>query len=158
MCNRHACRPAGGWRGLADCGARACVCTTMRAILLATVQLGMAAFQHGGRAAEKVPTMIELREAIGLPGAPRRTFDGIGGLSGGGATSTFLQSYPATQRDAVLDALFKPGAGASLSVLKVEIASDDQTTDGCEAGHWRRQHEPVNCTRGCASTPPFRYT
>lgn len=97
-------------------------------------------------------SLIELREALGLAGSPRRTFDGIGGLSGGGATSTFLQSYPAAQRGAVLDAMFKPGAGASLNLLKVEIASDDQTTDGCEAGHWRRQHEPINCTRGCAST------
>ena len=44
--------------------------------------------------------------------------------------------------------MFKPGAGAGLDILKVEIASDDQTTDGCEAGHWRQQHEQINCTRG----------
>ena len=111
------------------------------------LSLLLVAYQHGAVTAS-APATIELHEARGLPNDPRRSFDGIGGLSGGGATSTFLQSYPAAQRAHVLDALFKPGAGASLNLLKVEIASDDQTTDGCEAGHWRRQHEPVNCTRG----------
>jgi hypothetical protein len=92
------------------------------------------------------PRAVELRPSSA--GIPRRTYDGIGGLSGGGATSTFLQSYPEPQRSLVLDAMFKPGAGASLDILKVEIASDDQTTDGCEAGHWRRAEEAVNCSRG----------
>ena len=90
--------------------------------------------------------IIELAPAP--PGARRRTYDGIGGLSGGGATSTFLQAYPEPARGQILDAMFKPGAGASLDILKVEIASDDQTTDGCEAGHWRTEDGPVNCTRG----------
>ena len=76
------------------------------------------------------------------------SFDSIRGISGGGATSTFLQAYPEKQKNEILDALFRPGSGASLDILKVEIASDDQTTDGCEAGHWRRRDEPVNCSRG----------
>jgi hypothetical protein len=48
-----------------------------------------------------------------------RTLDAIGGLSGGGATSVFLPSYPQPQRDEVLDFLFKPNFGAALHSLKV---------------------------------------
>ena len=46
-------------------------------------------------------------------------FDGIGGLSGGGATSRLLVDYNETQRSQILDYLFKPGFGASLQILKV---------------------------------------
>ncbi|WAR20909.1 GALC-like protein [Mya arenaria] len=50
-----------------------------------------------------------------------RRFDGIGGLSGGGATSKLLPGYPQHLRDQILDYLFKPSFGASLHILKVEI-------------------------------------
>ena len=50
---------------------------------------------------------------------PGRTFDGIGGLSGGGATSVFIRDYPLPQRDIIMDLLFKPNFGASLHILKV---------------------------------------
>lgn len=76
-----------------------------------------------------------------------RTFDGIGGVSGGGATSTFLEAYAEPQRSHILDWLFTPGYGASLSILKVEVGSDDQTTDGCEGCHMRSEDE-VSCSRG----------
>ncbi|XP_052772660.1 galactocerebrosidase-like [Mya arenaria] len=64
-----------------------------------------------------------------------RTFDGIGGLSGGGATSKLLVNYPEPQRTQILDFLFKPNFGASLQILKVEIGGDGQSTDGTEASH-----------------------
>ncbi|KAL4232058.1 hypothetical protein ACF0H5_009636 [Mactra antiquata] len=64
-----------------------------------------------------------------------RRYDGIGGLSGGGATSKLLVNYPPKQRDQILDYLFKPGFGASLQILKVEIGGDAQSTDGTEASH-----------------------
>ena len=54
-------------------------------------------------------------------------FDGIGAISGGGATSKLLIDYPTKQRDEVLDLLFKPGFGASLSLLKVEIGGGQYT-------------------------------
>ena len=76
-----------------------------------------------------------------------RRFDGIGGLSGGGATSTFLLAYKEPQRSQILDWMFKPGFGASLDILKVEVGSDDQTTDGCEGCHMRSADE-VDCHRG----------
>ncbi|KAI0238214.1 Galactocerebrosidase, partial [Lamellibrachia satsuma] len=40
------------------------------------------------------------------PGLGRR-FDGIGGLSGGGATSKLLVNYPEPQRSQILEYLFK---------------------------------------------------
>ena len=50
-----------------------------------------------------------------------RTFDGLGAISGGGATSRLLVDYPAAQQEQILDYLFKPNFGASLQILKVEI-------------------------------------
>ncbi|KAF4083676.1 hypothetical protein AMELA_G00119530 [Ameiurus melas] len=64
-----------------------------------------------------------------------RTFDGIGGLSGGGATSRLLVNYAEPYRSQILDYLFKPNFGASLQILKVEIGGDAQTTDGTEPSH-----------------------
>uniref|UniRef100_UPI0037E87482 galactocerebrosidase isoform X2 n=1 Tax=Semicossyphus pulcher TaxID=241346 RepID=UPI0037E87482 len=64
-----------------------------------------------------------------------RVFDGIGGLSGGGATSRLLVNYAEPYRSQILDYLFKPNFGASLHILKVEIGGDAQTTDGTEPSH-----------------------
>eukprot|EP00438_Fugacium_kawagutii_P001295 Skav226279 [mRNA] locus=scaffold3301:65612:66792:+ [translate_table: standard] len=63
------------------------------------------------------------------------TFDGIGGLSGGGATSVLLPNYAEPSRSQILDYLFKPNFGASLQILKVEIGGDSQSTDGTESSH-----------------------
>jgi len=63
------------------------------------------------------------------------TFDGIGGLSGGGATSVLLPNYAEPSRTRILDYLFKPNFGASLQILKVEIGGDSQSTDGTESSH-----------------------
>ncbi|MET7455772.1 NPCBM/NEW2 domain-containing protein [Streptomyces sp. NPDC005574] len=61
-----------------------------------------------------------------------RTFDGIGAISGGGGNSRLLIDYPEPQRSRILDYLFKPGYGASLHLLKVEIGGDTNSTDGAE--------------------------
>jgi len=79
--------------------------------------------------------------------ADRHPFEGIGALSAG-ASSRLLQDYPAAQRDAILDLLFKPEYGASLQVLKVEIGADTQSTDGTEPSHMRFRGEKPDCTRG----------
>lgn len=68
-----------------------------------------------------------------------RRFDGIGGLSGGGATSKLLINYPEVLRNEILDYLFEPNFGASLQILKVEIGGDAQSTEGTESSH---MHEP----------------
>lgn len=61
-----------------------------------------------------------------------RTFDGIGAISGGGGNSRLLINYPEPQRSRILDYLFKPGYGAALQMLKVEIGGDTNSTDGSE--------------------------
>ena len=70
-----------------------------------------------------------------------RQFDGIGGLSGGGATSRLLPSYHTPYADQILDYLFLPGFGASLQILKVEIGGDAQSTEGTEASHMHIREE-----------------
>ena len=70
---------------------------------------------------------------------PARTFDGIGAISGGGATSVLLPFYPEQQRSEILDYLFLPNFGASLHMIKVEIGGDAQSTDGSEPSH---MHDP----------------
>ncbi|XP_052102163.1 galactocerebrosidase-like isoform X2 [Mytilus californianus] len=76
-----------------------------------------------------------------------RRFDGIGGLSGGGATSVLLQNYQEQQRNEILDYLFKPNFGASLHLLKVEIGGDAQSTEGTEASHMHNSWDE-NYNRG----------
>ncbi|XP_039642512.1 galactocerebrosidase isoform X1 [Perca fluviatilis] len=70
-----------------------------------------------------------------------RVFDGIGGLSGGGATSRLLVNYAEPYRSQILDYLFKPHFGASLHILKVEIGGDAQTTDGTEPSHMHYEND-----------------
>ncbi|XP_017287142.1 galactocerebrosidase isoform X2 [Kryptolebias marmoratus] len=70
-----------------------------------------------------------------------RLFDGIGGLSGGGATSRLLVNYKEPYRSQILDYLFKPNFGASLHILKVEIGGDAQTTDGTEPSHMHYEND-----------------
>ena len=57
-----------------------------------------------------------------------RTYDGVGGLSGGGATSVLLPFYEESVRYDIRDYLFKPDFGAALQILKVEIGGDAQST------------------------------
>ncbi|MEV5750608.1 discoidin domain-containing protein [Actinoallomurus sp. NPDC052308] len=75
-----------------------------------------------------------------------RTFDGIGALSAG-ASSRLLIDYPEPQRRQILDYLFKPGYGAALQILKVEIGGDTNSTDGAEPSHMRDPSD-LNCDRG----------
>ena len=44
-----------------------------------------------------------------------RRFDGLGVVNGGGATSVLLKDYPEPQRRQILDLVFKPKFGASVS-------------------------------------------
>ena len=75
-----------------------------------------------------------------------RTFDGLGALSAG-ASSRLLIDYPEPQRSQILDYLFKPGYGAALQHLKVEVGGDMNSTDGSEPSHMRTR-EDRDYTRG----------
>ncbi len=75
-----------------------------------------------------------------------RTFDGVGALSAGG-NSRLLMDYPEPQRSQILDYLFKPGYGAAIQLLKLEVGGDGNSTDGSEASHEHVRGE-VNCNAG----------
>ena len=73
-----------------------------------------------GQQQQPISTSYTVDDSAG----PGRTFHGIGGLSGGGATSVLLRDYPEPQRSQILDYLFKPNFGASLQILKMEIGGE----------------------------------
>jgi len=75
-----------------------------------------------------------------------RIFDGLGAASAG-ASSRLLIDYPEPQRSEILDYLFKPGYGAALQHLKVEIGADVNSTDGSEPSHMRNPSDH-DATRG----------
>uniref|UniRef100_A0A8C4KDJ0 Galactocerebrosidase n=1 Tax=Dromaius novaehollandiae TaxID=8790 RepID=A0A8C4KDJ0_DRONO len=85
----------------------------------------------GVGAAPRFSAAYVLDDAGGLG----RRFDGIGAVSGGGATSRLLVNYQEPYRSQILDYLFKPNFGAALHILKVEIGGDGQSTDGTEPSH-----------------------
>jgi len=80
-------------------------------------------------------------------GSGGRTFDGIGAISGGGGNSRLLVDYPEPERSQILDYLFKPGYGADLQILKVEIGGDTNSTDGSESSI-EHTAGSVDCTTG----------
>src|SRR4051812_30580743 len=80
-------------------------------------------------------------------GSAGRVFDGVGAVSGGGGNTRLLIDYPEPQRGQILDYLFKPGYGAALQLLKVEIGGDTNSTSGAEPSHEHVRGD-LNCNRG----------
>ncbi len=80
-------------------------------------------------------------------GSTGRTFDGVGAISGGGGNSRLLIDYPPAQRAQILDYLFKPGYGAAVQLLKLEIGGDANSTDGAEPSHQHVRGE-IDCNAG----------
>jgi hypothetical protein len=76
-----------------------------------------------------------------------RTFDGVGAISGGGGNSRLLYDYPEPQRSQILDYLFKPGYGAAMQKMKVEVGGDTNSTSGAEPSHQHTAAD-LNCNRG----------
>ena len=74
-------------------------------------------------------------------------FDGIGVVNGGGATSVLLKDYPEPQRSQILDLMFKPKFGASVSALMVEIPGDGNSTQGSMPSHMHARDD-LNYQRG----------
>ena len=92
------------------------------------------------------PPPVHTDIPVNLAG-PGRTFDGIGAISGGGGNSRLLIDYPAKQRQQILDYLFKPGYGADLQMLKIEIGGDANSTDGAEPSI-EHTKGVINCNAG----------
>ena len=87
-------------------------------------------------------------QTINIDGtAGGKRFDGIGAVSGGGATSVLLKDYQEPQRSQVLDLLFKPNFGASISALLVEVPGDGNSTQGSEPSHMHSRDDE-NYSRG----------
>ena len=76
-----------------------------------------------------------------------KTFEGIGIVDGGGATSVLLKDYPEPQRAQILDLVYRPKFGASVSALYVEIPGDGNSTQGSMPSH-RHTRTDLNYRRG----------
>jgi len=113
----------------------------VRSASIPLLVVALAALCLGAAPARAAGTTITVDGASG-----GRTFDGVGALSAG-ASSRLLVDYPEPQRDRILDYLFKPGYGAALQILKVEIGGDTNSTDGAEPSHMRTAGD-LNCGRG----------
>ncbi len=112
------------------------------------VQVGIALLSISLTAAAQVSAPSKSATRVDLDGAGTgRIFGGVGAISGGGGNSRLLIDYPPKQRNEILDYLFKPGYGASLQILKLEIGGDANSTDGAEPSveHTRGA---VNCHAG----------
>lgn len=90
----------------------------------------------------KSPQVVQLRGDAG-----GKRFDGIGVVNGGGATSVLLKDYPEPQRSQILDLVYKPKFGASVSALLVEIPGDGNATQGSMPSHMHTG-EDLNYSRG----------
>jgi galactosylceramidase len=82
------------------------------------------------------PRSIELRS-----GPCDRRFDGIGAVNGGGATSALFRDYPEPQRGQILDLVFAPKFGASVSTMLVEVPGDGNATQGSMPSHMHARDE-----------------
>jgi len=76
-----------------------------------------------------------------------KRFDGIGIVDGGGSTSVLLKDYPEPQRSQIMDMVFKPKFGASVSALLVEIPGDGNSTQSTMPSHMHTRDD-LNYQRG----------
>ena len=98
--------------------------------------------------AAAIPNSYGQEQVITLDSsAGGRRFDGIGVVNGGGATSVLLKDYPEPQRSQILDLVYKPKFGASVSALLVEIPGDGNSTQGSMPSH-QHTREDLNYSRG----------
>ena len=107
--------------------------TKMRSRLKFALSLGLLPFYTSGF---PIQVLSQQTEIVLNGGSSGRVFDGLGAVSAG-ASSRLLIDYPEPQRSQILDYLFKPGYGAALQHLKVEIGADVNSTDGSEPSFMR---------------------
>ncbi len=117
--------------------------------LLCAALLAPAVCLFAGTAGEPVGKQVATTEQVvrldGQAGGKR--FDGIGVVNGGGATAVLLKDYPEPQRSEILDLVYKPMFGASVSALLVEIPGDGNSTQGSMPSH-RHTRDDLNYRRG----------
>ena len=76
-------------------------------------------------------------------------WEGVGAISGGGATTKLLLDYDPVVASDILDYMFLPDFGLGLQMLKVEIGGDTDATEGAESSHMHTAADPGNYNRGC---------
>jgi hypothetical protein len=122
------------------------VFVALSAALLLALGLGPAGPARAARTLRAPGPLPVSRITVNGDGGDR-VYDGVGAVLGGGGNARYLMDYPAAERTQILDYLFKPGYGAALQLLKLEIGGDANSTDGAEASI-----EPVrgqvNCDAG----------
>lgn len=100
-------------------------------VLGLTASVSAMSLSHGAHA-----QATDAAQAIVLDGrAGGPVFEGIGVVDGGGATSVLLKDYPEPQRSQILDLLYTPRTGASVSALYVEVPGDGNSTQGSMPSH-----------------------
>jgi Glycosyl hydrolase family 59 len=132
--------------GVRMTGFRLAVCAAVLGVLAGTIPAAAAATSALHSTALHSTALHNT--VITLDGTkPGPAFQGVGAVSGGGGNSRLLIDYPPTQQQEILDYLFKPGYGASLQILKLEIGGDAFATDGAEPSieHTKGQ---INCNSG----------
>ena len=86
-----------------------------------------------------IPTKAEAQTVNISARSSGKQFDGIGVVDGGGATSVLLKDYPEPWRTQIMEMVYKPMFGASISALLAEIPGDGNSTQGSmpSHSHWR---------------------
>jgi hypothetical protein len=113
------------------------------AAVLTPLSLAAASPAHGpAHSAALASTSITVNGSGG-----DRVYDGLGAILGGGGNARYLEDYPPAQLAQILDYLFKPGYGASLQLLKLEIGGDANSSDGAEPSV-EHAAGTVNCGAG----------
>jgi O-glycosyl hydrolase len=121
--------------------------TLARSLVAAVAAATLCAGTGSAAAAVAEAANTQAAESVTVDGNSNGArFIGVGGLSAG-ASSRLLYDYPEPERSQILDYLFKPGYGAAMQILKVEVGGDENSTSGSEASHeWTPGH--VQCDRG----------
>jgi galactosylceramidase len=88
------------------------------------------------------PITVDDSKGLGL------RWEGVGAISGGGATTKLLMDYKPEVASDILDFLFLPNFGLNLQMLKVEIGGDTDATEGAEPSHIHYKTDPGNYNRG----------
>src|SRR5438876_2708105 len=120
--------------------------TLLRSVRTAAAVVTAVALAVAGSVVAAAPAQAATSITIN-GGSGGRTFDGVGAVSGGGGNSRLLIDYPEPQRGQILDYLFKPGVGAAMQILKLEIGGDTNSTSGAEPSHQHSRGD-LNCDRG----------
>lgn len=104
----------------------------MKARLHVLLAAALAAAAAIGHAADVQTVRLSATDTGGL-------FEGIGAVNGGGATAVLLKDYPEPQRSQIMDLVFRPMFGASVSTMLTEIPGDGNSTQGSMPthSHWR---------------------